>query len=124
MTREEEVRLLNECVGYRSHIRLLVIAALDTGCRLGELLKLRWKEIDFDLGIITIQAFNTKTMRERQVSITTRLRHELESLTLNAKDINDLVFGIKCEVRKGFRKACIEAKLEGVRFHDLRHTRE
>lgn len=122
LTREEEQRLLNACVGFRSHLRPLVIAALDTGCRLGELIKLRWSEVDFQSGIITIQAFNTKTMRERQVSITDRLMNELESLIEMAKVESELVFGIKCEVRQGFRNACIDAGLQGVRFHDLRHT--
>ncbi len=123
LTQEEEQRLLDACTGYhRIHLRPIIIAAVDTGCRLGELLKLQWSEVDFDSGIITIQAFNTKTMRERQVSITNRLYKELELLHSKAKNNYNLVFGIKTEVRVGFRNACIDAKLEGVRFHDLRHT--
>lgn len=122
LTHAEEQRLLAACFGFRSHLRPIVIAAIDTGCRFGELIKLRWTEVDFDSGIITIQAFNTKTMRERQVSITSRLMNELEILQRTSKDDSDLVFGIKCEVRIGFRNACKEANLEGVRFHDLRHT--
>jgi integrase len=122
LSREEEIRLIAECTGYRAHLRPIVIAALDTGCRLGELLKLTWSDIDFAAGLITIQAFNTKTMRERQVSITSRLRSELEILLSGKKDNDDLVFGIKTEVRQGFRNACLAAGFEGVRFHDLRHT--
>lgn len=123
LTRAEEKRLLDACAGYhRTHLRPLIIAAIDTGCRLGELLKLQWSEVDFNSRIITIQAFNTKTMRERQVSITTRLLSELESLHSKVKSDCSLVFGIKTEVRVGFRNACIDANLEGVRFHDLRHT--
>ena len=61
-------------------------------------------------------------MRERQVSITSRLLNELEFLHSKAKSEGGLVFGIKTEVRVGFRSACIDANLEGVRFHDLRHT--
>jgi integrase len=41
--------------------RRLDTAAIDTGCRLGELLKLTCGDIDFESGLITIQAFNTKT---------------------------------------------------------------
>lgn len=122
LTRAEEQKLLQACVGYRAHLRPLVIAAIDTGCRLGELIKLRWTDVDFALGVITIEAFNTKTMRERQVSITTRFKDELGVLLSTAKSNSDLVFGIKCEVRQGFRNACAAANLEGVRFHDLRHT--
>src|SRR5437870_2208924 len=80
LTREEEARLLSKCTGRRAHLRPIIIAAIDTGCRLGELLKLKWADIDFDAGLITIQAFNTKTARERTVAITARLNRELETL--------------------------------------------
>lgn len=122
LTREEEQRLIDACVGFRAHLRPLIIAAIDTGCRLGELLKLQWSEVDFECRIITIRAFNTKTMRQREVSITTRLLNELQMLIVKARSDSDLVFGIKCEVRQGFRNACRAANLEGIRFHDLRHT--
>lgn len=70
LTREEERRLLNACSGPRAHLRPIVIAAIDTGMRRGELLTLRWRDVDFEHDLISIQAFNTKTMRERQVSLT------------------------------------------------------
>jgi len=38
LTREEESRMLAACTGPRAHLRPIMIAALDTGCRLGELL--------------------------------------------------------------------------------------
>jgi integrase len=62
LTLEETQRLIDACTDRRAHLRPIIIAALDTGCRLGELLKLKWCDIDLDIGIITIQAFNTKTM--------------------------------------------------------------
>ena len=39
-------RLLDACSNRRSHLKPIVIAALDLGCRLGELLKLQWKDVD------------------------------------------------------------------------------
>lgn len=123
LSRHEEARLLAACTGCRAHLRPIVIAALDTGCRLGELLKLRWSDIDQVAGIITIQAFNTKTMRERQVSITTRLNAELENLwNASDKQSDALVFGVKSTICQAFRKVCDEVGLEGFRGHDLRHT--
>ena len=122
LTREEEWRLLAASDKHRSNLRRLVVAALDTGCRLGELLKLRWKDVDFEAGVITICAFNTKTMRERRVSITNRLRQELQTLAVAGAEASGLVFGIKCEVRETFKKVCEEAGVQGLRFHDLRHT--
>ncbi|HST51590.1 MAG TPA: site-specific integrase [Pyrinomonadaceae bacterium] len=122
LTREEETKLLSQCVGSRKHLRPLIIAGLDTGCRLGELLKLRFKDIDFDEDLITIQAFNTKTMRERQISITIRLKQELEKLYAANPSPESTVFGIKCEVRQGFKNACTDAGIAGVTFYTLRHT--
>jgi integrase len=123
LTRDEEERLLAACVGRRAHLRPIIIAALDTGCRVGELLKLRWCDISTDAGLITIQAFNTKTMRQRQVSITTRLAVELEQLWRKShKDSDALIFGIERSIRHAFNGACKDAGLEKLRMHDLRHT--
>jgi integrase len=80
LTREEEARLLAACTGRRTHLRPIIVAAIDTGCRFGELLKMEWRDVDFAAGVITIRAFNTKTLRERQVSLTARLAQELETL--------------------------------------------
>lgn len=99
LTREEERRLLEACgartLTYtwrgkqvtaqdsgarREHLRAIIICALDTGMRQGEILKLCWRDVDLENRIITVAAFNTKTMRERQISMTTRLAIEFERL--------------------------------------------
>lgn len=116
----ESQRLIAACVGTRKHIRPIVIAALDTGCRFNELRTLRFQQIDFDEGIISILAENTKTFRPREIGLTTRLRIELENLwEKSGKKPESLVFGLK-EIRKAFKSACKEAKLDDLRFHDLR----
>jgi integrase len=97
--------------------------ALDTGMRRGEIFKLKWTDIDFENRIITVHAFNTKTMRERQVAITERLARELETLfELSTKEPDSLCFGIYDNVKKSFNSARKAAGLPDVRFHDLRHT--
>jgi integrase len=122
LTREEEGRLLLACVGRREHIKPILICAIDTGMRRGEILKLTWADIDFDNGIITVQAFNTKTMKERQVVMTGRLRRELQEIyEKSAKNSHALVFGITDNVKKAFDSARKMAGLLDVRFHDLRH---
>jgi integrase len=57
----------------RQHLRPIIVCALDTGMRQGEIFSLRWREVDFDNSVITVDAFNTKTMRSRTNSLTTRL---------------------------------------------------
>src|SRR5262245_52038070 len=124
MTFEEEKKLLAACeADSRKHLRPILIAAVDTAMRRGELLKLCWRNVDFDVRSIEIEAFNTKTARARAVAMTSRLESELKQIYENApKDPEGLVFGIKDNFKNGFAAACKEAKIEGLRFHDLRHT--
>jgi len=87
------------------------------------MLKLRWEDVDLDNRIITIQSFNTKTMKERHVSMTSRLANELGALwEISPKDNNVLVFGILNNVKRSFMSVRKIAGLTDVRFHDLRHS--
>ena len=122
LTREEEEKLLAVCTGAKAHLRPIILMALDTGMRRGEMFKLKWSDIDFENGIINIKAFNTKTMRQRQVAITSRLDQELEALwNRSTRNPDDLIFGV-ANVKKAFSRARIVAGLPDLRFHDLRHT--
>jgi len=124
LTREEEAALLSQCESTsRTHLRGILICALDTGMRQGEIFSLRWRDVDFETGILSIQAFHTKTMKERQVALTGRLTSVLETLRASAPDnLNGRVFGIHDNVKRSFAAARKGAGLEDVRFHDLRHT--
>jgi integrase len=124
ITREEEQKLLEACdAPRRQHLKPILICALDTGMRQGEIFSLRWRDVDFVNGVLNIQAFNTKTMRARQVAMTTRLQLELERLRETAPDRpNTLVFGVIDNVQTSFERARADAGINGLRFHDLRHT--
>lgn len=116
----EEELLLASC--YESHLRPIVICALDTGMRQGEILKLKWADVDLEGNTITIVAMNTKTLTERTVPMTTRLRDELSNLRRGESSNDVVVFGIRSNVKRSFTSACRRAGLSGLRFHDLRHT--
>ncbi|MDQ3652685.1 MAG: site-specific integrase [Acidobacteriota bacterium] len=122
---DEETSLLEACAGRRAHLRPVIVAALDTGMRLSEILKLRWSDIDHENQRITVRAFNTKTLRAREIGITARLSACLLDLARtrapHSVERDPLVFGIG-SVKKSFAGACREAKITGLRFHDLRHT--
>jgi integrase len=123
LSRDEEIRLLDACDGRRVHLKPIVICALDTGMRRGEIFKLRWKDLDLKNRVITIQAFNTKTMRERTVRMTARLTRTLEELWSESRqEPNARVFGIEDTIKRSWATALQIAGIEGVRFHDLRHT--
>ncbi len=52
----------------------LIVAAIESGARLGELLGLQWRDVDLERGEITIRAENAKDGENRHVPISTRLR--------------------------------------------------
>jgi integrase len=123
ITLEEEKKLLAACMDKREHLRPIIIAAVDTGMRKGELLKMKWSDIDFERRIITVRAFNTKTMRAREVAMTARLNSELQQMwQASPQDPDALVFGIKDDVKRSFNSARCAVGLTDVHFHDLRHT--
>lgn len=123
LTHDEEVLLLNVCVGRRSHLRPIIITALDTGMRRGELFRLRWSDVDMTNGTIGIRAVNTKTFKARSVAMTPRLFAELKHLWNQSPfALEGLVFGITNTFKNAFASACKAAGIENFRFHDCRHT--
>src|SRR5688500_11228699 len=91
--------------------------------RCGELLKLRWADVDLKARTIKILAFNTKTARERTVGITERLYQELTRMkTTSNNGPDELVFGVHQTVSRSFASACKAADISDFRFHDCRHT--
>jgi len=82
VTEQEEADLLAAAPPY---LRTLIIGALDTGMRRGEMLALRWADVDLGTGLITLRGATTKSRRTRQVPIATqRLRSVLEWLRIDA----------------------------------------
>lgn len=85
--------------------------SLFTGCRRGEVLKIKAEDIGEET--ITIHAGNTKTLRTRIVPIIPALRPWLAHLPI----------GITYEgVKSSFRRARVKAEMPEVHFHDLRHS--
>ena len=123
MSFEEEERLLNVCINERAHLKPILICALDTAMRRGEIFKLQWKDVDLGRNEIKISQTNTKTEESRTVGITPRLRDELVSLWYDSPKKKDgLVFGITNTIKTSFKSACKKAKIYDFRFHDCRHT--
>jgi integrase len=63
----------------------LIVAALETGCRIGELLSLQWHQVRFDLKEIHLAAKDTKARRARHLPMSQRLRSYLEMRRLDPK---------------------------------------
>lgn len=111
------------CSGPRAYLLPLVICTIDLGMRRGELVKLRWSDVDMSNRVITVQALNTKTRREMFVVMRERVARELEWLhDQDRAGENALVFGVKGSIKKAFNTARRNAGLQDLYFRNLRHT--
>ncbi|NOT63947.1 MAG: tyrosine-type recombinase/integrase [Acidobacteria bacterium] len=123
LSREEEQRLLACCVGRKAALKPLLICALDTGMRRGELISLKWENVDLQNRLIQIEAFNTKTMRERAVPMSNRLTNELQQLyEASNGSVDELVFNSRGWIHNQLKRACKLAGIDDFRLHDCRHT--
>ena len=66
----EERRLLDKTDPW---LQRLIIAALETGCRRGELLSFLWADVNLARGVVTVRADNAKSGKSRQIPISPRL---------------------------------------------------
>ncbi|MFB0564625.1 MAG: tyrosine-type recombinase/integrase [Candidatus Aminicenantaceae bacterium] len=89
LTAEEEEKLLNAC---SEHIKPVIIIALHSGLRFGELISLQWKNISFEN--IQIKVEKTISGKTRYVPINKTLLKILKSLH-NKNDNNEFVFPFK-----------------------------
>jgi integrase len=120
--------------------RALYLTAAMTGLRRGELLALRWQDVDWGAGVVRVRRtfsrgqFGTPKSRRssRAVPLAARVvtaLQEHQRHSLFQEDV-DLVFAHPqigqvldpSRVRKRFQAAARRAGLRPVRFHDLRHT--
>ncbi len=118
----EEAKLLAACTGRRAHLKPLLVLALDTGMRRGELLKLEWVDVDLAERVIHVSMTNTKTQKSRDIGMTPRTVAALAELKEQAPPgYSGRVFGV-ASVKHAWTSALRAAKIEGFRFHDLRHS--
>jgi len=127
LTQDEIRSLLGECEKQVTSpwLLALVVLAMNTGMRQGDLLRLKWENVDLERGLITF--IQRKTLRRVTVTINEMARQALNSLQENR--YGELLFMWpwgdpigKVTVYDAFKKACKAAKIEDFRFHDLRHT--
>ncbi len=118
----DEELLLAACIGRREHLRPLLICALDSAMRRGEMIQLKWSDVDLENRTIGVRAMTTKTARSRTVPISSRLYLELKRLYENSESDDELVFGISDNVKNAFASACRVADIQNFRLHDCRHT--
>ena len=152
LSAEETKKLLTTAGEARDRFEALYVLAVTTGLRQGELLALRWDDVDLEDGVLRVRRTLTrakgsyslgepKTARSRRsVSLTAsvvealraHLDRQLEEIDRVGSGYQDggLVFATERGTvvnpsnlrRRSFAPLLGRAKLPGIRFHDLRHT--
>jgi integrase len=119
LTPVEAKRLLGEA---SEDLRPVLIIALNTGMRKNEILSLRWKDVDFVKGFIHIA--DSKSGRSRDIPMNSLVFETLYEMSRAREFVfeNPETKAQVLDVKTAFKGACRRAEINGVRFHDLRHT--
>ncbi|MEY4527533.1 MAG: hypothetical protein RL768_1252 [Nitrospirota bacterium] len=124
LSEEEESQLLTACAPW---LHDLVTFALHTGMRMGEILELTWRGVDFTRRTVTVM--RSKNGERRTIPVNETVLRVLKEKAKVRSLASDLVFCSKAftpmesgHLRRSFRLALSKAKIEEFHFHDLRHT--
>jgi len=116
-----EEKLLTPVVSRDPIVWPYYVAALHTGMRIGELV--RMKVGDVSLSIRDIFVPNSKSSRSRHVPVSEELAAYLESRMSGRKPEDSVLPNvIRDYVSRRFRSLCHQAGIENFQFHDLRHS--
>ena len=113
---------------YTDHLTPLILVALNTGLRRGELLGLQWRDVNLEKAFLTVEGGGAKTGQTRHIPLNTDVRRILQDWRPRDAAASDFVFpGANAEmpmrdVKKGWGALLRRANVTGFRFHDLRHT--
>ena len=123
---EQQAKLIACC---SERLRPLVLLALRTGLRQGELLRLEWRDVDLARGVLTVR--ETKNKEPRQVPLTADALEALQILkagrTVIPLEGGGRVFWFLSlkwsgSIARAYKRALAAAELPPMRFHDLRHV--
>lgn len=104
------------------HLARIIVAALDTGMRRGEITRQVWEDIDLNRGVLSVTHSKTPEGEQREIPLTDRMR----SVLAPGKQTSGPVFTFKDEpitrIKTAWAGAIRRAGIPRLRFHDLRHT--
>lgn len=119
MSVQEEDKLLASAV---PHLQTIIICALDTGMRRGEILSQRWEDIDFFRSILVVTKSKTAEGESRELPLTRRLLKLLK----DDRQPKGLIFTFSDEpiksIKTSWKTALKKSGIRQFRFKDLRTT--
>lgn len=118
---DEEQRLLASCdTGRTPCLKSLLIVAVETGMRRGELLSLTWADINLQERVAHLEF--TKNGSSRDVPLSVRATEALKALQHETARLKDRPFPLtEGALEQAWNRLKARAGVQGLRFHDLRH---
>ncbi len=111
---------------YADYLKPMVILALNTGMRRGELFNIKWKDIDFERKYLTVVGQEAKSRQTRHIALNKECCYVLKHW--HTQNNGSLVFpspktGMELkDIKKSWASLREKAGVQDFRFHDLRHT--
>lgn len=115
LSKEEETTLLS-ALHKTPTVRTIMLFALETAMRRGEILGMVWDHIDLKKRTLLIP--KTKTDIPRTIPLSERAIELLVALPNNSAQVFQIT---PYSVTQAFRRACRRQGIDNLRFHDLRH---
>lgn len=123
-----ELANLLTATGDEKQLHSLIILAIESAARLGELLSVTWSDIDLQKRVMIIRGIQGRGTKNadafRAVPLSSGALRALKEVKKLPASIDGRVFwwwSASDSFNKAWRRLCVTAKVEGLRFHDLRH---
>ena len=110
---------------YSDYLEPILILALNTGLRKGELLSLKWSDINLHTKQVTVQGANAKSSNTRHIPLNTDALEMLRKWKKQDQYDNYVFYngnGLKLDdFKKSYKSLLKLANITSFRIHDLRH---
>ena len=105
---------------YADHLTPAVLLSMNTGLRRGELLSLRWADINFREKLLTVDGGGAKSGDTRHVPLNSEALEVIEKWRVQAPQV-DHVLPVRTSFKTAWRSLLKRASISRFRWHDLRH---
>lgn len=111
---------------YADHLTPMVLLSMNTGLRRGELLTMRWVEVNFNQKVVTVTAEMAKSKKQRHIPLNDEAYRVLTTWREQTKQTHQYVFTNIAgrpfkDVKKGWNALLEKAHIQNFRWHDMRH---
>lgn len=124
----DELTKLLKATGDEKQLAALIVVAIETATRLGELLAVTWADVDLKKRVMVVRGIDGRGTKNadafRAVPLSSKAVKSLKEVKKLPASIDGRVFwwwAASDSFSKRWRRLCKAAGIDGLRFHDLRH---